>query len=91
MQTFLQVSNDVTNQLIVEIKINNTKKKRKKSDLKILSGWLQWGIKRRAVEDIPAPELTQYLAILCSCTITEKFRNINQTAYSQFNRQSADI
>ena len=62
MQTFLQDSNDVTNQLIVEMKNNNTQKK-KKGNLKILLGWLHWGNKPRAVEDIQVPELTQYLAI----------------------------
>ena len=74
MQTFLQDStNDVANQLIVEMKNNNTKKKKKtKSDLKILSGWLHWGNKPRAVEDIQAPEITQYLAIFFFYKITEK-------------------
>ena len=58
---FLHVSSDDTSRFIDEMKNNNTKMKTK-GDMKILSEWLHGVNELRAVEDIPAAELDQYLA-----------------------------
>jgi hypothetical protein len=58
---FLHVSSDDTSRFIDEMKNNNTKMKTK-SDMKILSEWLHGVNELRAVEDILAAELDQYLA-----------------------------
>ena len=56
----LHVSSDDTSRFIDEMKNNNTKMKAK-SDKKILSELLHGDNELRAVEDIPAAELDQYL------------------------------
>ena len=61
------------------------------SDLKILSERLQGNNELRAVEDIPAAELNQYLAKFVCLEYHRKMRNMSSTAQSQFSRQSADI
>ena len=77
---FLQVSNDDTNQFIDEMKINNTKKKTK-TDLKILSKWLQGDHELMAVQDIPTAELNQYIASFCCCLSDHRImRNMSPTA-----------
>ena len=61
------------------------------SDLKILSERLQGTNELRAVEDIPAAELNEYLAKFVCLEYHRKMRNMRPTAQSQFSRQSSDI